>query len=347
MNQTKIGNIFALSSNISENTYDLAPVPKTDNILDYYRSNGAATWGDSIFHYCSLDTCRNIIEHKKLRFSDVRFLNDTTEFQEVVRLVKIVLKEYRKNLGKELYQYLSDKELLTNLENYHQNYSRHLLRKQKGDVKDSDIKYSVYTCSFSMNQDLLSMWNYYADNAGGVNIRFSNADFLFIPKGIEDRINFLTGKVWYQEEEKKKCIVALLDDIKNLHNEFGDDIDHEQKKRLIQRPFANAINNMRIFMKDENFYMEEEYRIAMIIDRQLLADKPMPNHYVAGHFRRGNVFIPYIDVPFQSERMEHIKVAPTLKNEFPMIKLGLEDLLFQNNLANIDISYSEIPMRKY
>ena len=152
MNQTKIGNIFALSSNISVNTYDLAPVPKTDNILDYYRSNGAATWGDSIFHYCSLDTCRNIIEHKKLRFSDVRFLNDTTEFQEVVRLVKIVLKEYRKNLGKELYQYLSDKELLTNLENYHQNYSRHLLRKQKGDVKDSDIKYSVYTCTVHQQQ---------------------------------------------------------------------------------------------------------------------------------------------------------------------------------------------------
>lgn len=63
----------------------------------YIEKNGKQEYVDGIgnkvsriCHYCSVDVLKNILENESLRFSDVRFLNDSTEFIEIIPLVKYV-----------------------------------------------------------------------------------------------------------------------------------------------------------------------------------------------------------------------------------------------------------------
>lgn len=45
----------------------------------------------NVCHYCTIDTLLSIIEKQCLRFTDVRFLNDSTEFLEIIPLIEHVL----------------------------------------------------------------------------------------------------------------------------------------------------------------------------------------------------------------------------------------------------------------
>ena len=45
----------------------------------------------NVCHYCTIDTLLSIIENQCLRFTDVRFLNDSTEFLEIIPLIEHVL----------------------------------------------------------------------------------------------------------------------------------------------------------------------------------------------------------------------------------------------------------------
>ena len=42
------------------------------------------------FHYCSIDTLKTIVQNKQLRFTDVQYLKDTTEFMNAIYLLKQV-----------------------------------------------------------------------------------------------------------------------------------------------------------------------------------------------------------------------------------------------------------------
>ena len=66
-------------------------VPYKDLTIDQiYGVDGIGNKASRICHYCSVDVLKNILENESLRFSDVRFLNDSTEFIEIIPLVKYV-----------------------------------------------------------------------------------------------------------------------------------------------------------------------------------------------------------------------------------------------------------------
>ena len=116
---------------------------------------------------------------------------------------------------------------------------------------------------------------------------------------------------------------------------------------MIQNLLVSAINKMRIFMKNENFSTEKEYRAALIVPEENIRNAQLPANYRVGHFDRGNIIIPYIDVPFASESITSIIVGPGIGEDFSFIRLGLEDWLLQKGLKNVEIYHSNIPMRKY
>lgn len=87
------GKVFVKYLALMKRSYSLTPFSnKHKSSLDYYAVDGAANWGYDIFHYCHKDILKDIINSKKLRFGDVRFLNDTTEFEEAVRILRIAVK---------------------------------------------------------------------------------------------------------------------------------------------------------------------------------------------------------------------------------------------------------------
>lgn len=56
-----------------------------------YAPDGIANKASGICHYCTIDAFKAIIEKNCLRFSDVRFLNDSTEFIEIIPLIRAVI----------------------------------------------------------------------------------------------------------------------------------------------------------------------------------------------------------------------------------------------------------------
>ena len=64
---------------------------KEQSVIEMYAPDGFENRASGICHYCSIDTFRSILLNGCLRFSDVRFLNDSTEFIEIILLIENVL----------------------------------------------------------------------------------------------------------------------------------------------------------------------------------------------------------------------------------------------------------------
>lgn len=192
-----------------------------------------------------------------------------------------------------------------------------------------------------MDGDLLPMWNYYAHGIGGLSINFRE-----LKENMQknDKVKLVWGKVWYEEDDKIQCIEAFLKDIIELFHQIP---DINCREEMIQTVLINAINNMRLFMKNEKFSTEKEYRAVLIVPDEIIKTSKLPEKYKSGHFNRGNIIIPYIDVPFESDSIKNVIVGSGATDNFALIKLGLEDWLSKQDLNNINIYQSSIPLRKY
>ncbi len=335
-----LGKYLALTSKNYTNT----PIKSLyKSTFGYFTVDGPGNWGAELFHYCTIDVLKSITREKKLRFSDIHFLNDTTEFIESIRLLKVIIEKQKDSMNEELYNILTDKDILDSLQDYHQRYSFYPPISDERTIDSIKPICKVYTCSFCMDMDLLPMWNYYAHGAGGVSINFSELE-RHMKVGKDKNVKLIWGKVWYKESDKRLCIEALLKDISGL---FLLVPDKEYRNDMIKTAFISAMNNMRIFMKNENFSTEKEYRAVLIVPEEVVRNKQIPKEYNVGHFNRGNIIIPYIDVPFAAECIKYIIVGSGMAGDFSLIKLGLEDWLLQQDLADIDIYQSNVPMRKY
>ena len=341
-------NILAKCLGISQSHYLNAPY-KNASISDLFGVNGIENKAVEICHYCTIDTLYSILKKECLRFTDVRFLNDSTEFVEIIPLIKIVL-----NTGgydQSFKNFILESNVLNELEDYKQPYigispKTHEYR---------ELSYRTYTCSFSTNSDSLNMWNYYATTSG-INIVFDFAwnmirgsektDTNTINK-LNNDILLYRGVVLYDLEDKKKCIVELLNQLSAVYMEAKTELD--EYGNLILSAFKESINHMRCFFKNEFFSGEGEYRIVIKIPDYLLIEdnyKNCTNIKERGFFRRGNVLIPYIDYELRKSSIKRITLNP-YNGKNSMFELGIRELLWSYQLQDIEVTYSNIPIRKY
>ena len=300
-------NIIAICRAIAQCHFLNTPYKDVSSV-NLYRVGGVANKASGICHYCTIDTLNAILDKGCLRFTDVRFLNDSTEFIEVIPLIKTVLNCGTYSLDfRELI--LNSKEM-RELEEYKQSYSGYLRR-----LHDfGQTAYHTYTCSFSTNSDSLSMWNYYATTTSGINIVFDYAWNVFsgsekeevnIGERLSNDIVIFRGLVLYSIADKEKCIAELLNRLNKIFDNIQNDL--EKYKDWILYAFKESINHMRCFFKNEAFRYEEEYRIVLKIPEELLqVQMPCDDMVNKGVFKRGNVLIPYIDYKFQKESIERI-----------------------------------------
>lgn len=319
------------------------------NTLDLFRPDGFANKASEICHYCTIDTLNAILDTSCLRFTDVRFLNDSTEFIEVIPLIKAVLN--KGNYDPDFKDLILSSDEMCELKEYRQSYSGYSFRVHGF----SQIAYHTYTCSFSTNDDSLSMWNYYATTTAGINIVFDFAWNMFDGsdesetnnvKILSNDIMIYRGVVLYSMADKKKCIAELLNHLADVFKDAKDEI--EKYKAQILYAFKESINHMRCFFKNEAFSCEEEYRVVLKIPEELLQEqKPCGDIEKAGVFKRGNVLIPYIDYKFKKESIERITMNPLINEPNSMFELGIKNLLLINMLKNVEVFRSHIPIRKY
>lgn len=304
-------------------------------------------WSDAdksqnICHYCTISTLKSIIEHRCLRFTDIRFLNDSTEFTDILRVVDSVLQE---NPYSEPFVQLlladSTKKLL-------KDYRQAMSFEGKAQV------YRAYTCSFSTNSDSLNMWNYYATSTAGLNAQFLGVEDLFPYHFNPDHCPYKLeqGLIIYNEVDKKKRIKQLIDTVYNLYTAQPEIEKLFIKDTIVLCAYVSAINNTRCFFKNENFSGEQEYRILLWMPEQFL-EHPLNEQDLKadikgkGCFQRGDVLIPYIDIPININAISKITLNPYIKTTASMMELGIRELFKQNSLGTINIVPSVIPLEKY
>ena len=322
---------------------------KGESVIDLYKVDGFANKASGICHYCTVDTLNSILKDKSLRFTDVRFLNDSTEFVEIIPLIKEVLNGI--HYPSSFREFLLNSKAICELEEYKQSYIG--FSRREHDFKQTF--YHTYTCSFSTNSDSLSMWNYYGTTTAGLNVVFDFAWNMF--KGCEktevniggklsNDIMIYRGLILYSRDDKEKCVVELLNRLAKIFEEAGNDLD--KYKGSILYAFKEAINNMRCFFKNESFRSEEEYRTVLKIPEDLLLAETLVDEIKAkGVFKKGNILIPYVDYKFKPESIKRITINPYEKETDSMFELGIRNLLWMKKLENVKIVHSNIPIRKY
>ncbi len=302
-----------------------------------------------ICHYCSISTLNQILTNECLRFTDVRFLNDSTELLEIIDLIHRTLK--KEDYNKSFKDFLLNSSEMKELEEYKHLYKGVMF--DDGEFKN--VTYHTYTCSFSTNNDSISMWQYYADTASGVNVSFDVAGNIFPCKKLnyvnsmetlDNGIKMYRGIVLYKDNYKMECIKKLLDELYNVFKDFQNEIGIF--KRYILHAFRESVYNIRCFFKNENFICEDEYRFVIKIPENLLRNaKECDSIYKTGVFQRGNILIPYVDYKFQKESIQSINMNPAIKEKNSIFELGIRHLLWLKQLEKVDIFPSSIPIRKY
>lgn len=305
-----------------------------------------------LYHYTSFAGFQGIIESKSLWATDIRYLNDVSEFKHAISLANDVVEG-----------------VLTD------DFDPNLLSLFKRAVDTISNSSQLATCvaSFSENRDMLSQWRGYCHDGRGVclGIRSSNL------RHLEDESNLVSLSPCEYKQAKQRALVegALADVIdfierpkfkvrldreiassKNLFHEGGT-INEEEKSRITNL-VASAITEemessgqsaaVNLFaiaslIKHSSFFEEAEWRLVVPVvagsDKERLL-----------RFRLGRSgLVPYLalSLPPENQKLviEEIVVGPTLESELSIN--AIKKFLFINDVQCGIVRGSEVPYRNW
>lgn len=198
------------------------------------------------------------------------------------------------------------------------------------------------------NRSSLTMWNYYA-KGNGTNLKFSATSLInclkaHLHNNTLGKLAFLHGRVVYDQAKQSEILKNLLSDFSKT------------------KPFADewylftswAILNVGTLFKHPKFKDENEYRIAY----NILSDIYSPNKcvslfkdaaknepYYIEVYERENMLVPYIDVDFNPNIVEEIRVSPRLSSEYTIDGLKLALMSNGFDVSKVKLKNSDIPLR--
>lgn len=283
----------------------------------------------SLYHYTSLSTLLTILKNKKLRFSNRLYLNDSSEGRYVI---KICLEKID--------------ELWPNDSEYSKEEFKNELHRLEAHI--TNTQFNFFQMSLSLDEDSLTMWNYYA-KGNGTNLKFSATPLInclkaHLHNNTLGKLAFLHGRVVYDQAKQSEILKNLLSDFSKT------------------KPFADewylftswAILNVGTLFKHPKFKDENEYRIAY----NILSDIYSPNKcvslfkdaaknepYYIEVYERENMLVPYIDVDFNPNIVEEICVSPRLSSEYTIDGLKLALMSNGFDVSKVKLKNSDIPLR--
>lgn len=226
-----------------------------------------------LYHYCSIDALKGILESKRLWLSDLKKSNDPRETdlgkQEIIKAVKAVkLSDYQGYKGLELSVLAVD-----------------LFKILQGQ--------SIYSACFTPHGDQLPMWREYAANGTGVSIGFR-------PRALTD-MYVRIQKVRYIDDKSE-------DEIANALREFVKPIDHYDLEEMPMESRIEIITSLLAYiysMKHRTWSYEDEIRLTFAASGQfssqqiaelpdgtpVLESKPLVR-------QRGDDTVSYFALPF-------------------------------------------------
>ena len=282
---------------------------------------------DYIYHYTSAVGLKGILESGKLWFTDIHYMNDADEIKAGI-------------------------ELFTNQARL-RGASEEYLEKIK--FFESDI--IAFVACFSMEKDVLGLWNYYTKNANshGYNISFDYRkliDSIIRKNAFLDGCNITCGIVEYTGIFNKGIYSQFVENNFRINYEtlFG---SKECPKDFPILSFNGSDNKFAppgaeflFFEKRDYFEDEEEFRIVIEIPQNKI-NEIIENKHVYKFREANGVFVPYLDVEFDRNAIAGLTIAPTLKSD--LVGRSLDDFCRYNGLDPSTfaegIESSKIPVR--
>lgn len=187
---------------------------------------------EMLYHYTSFDALCKIVESRIVWATDIKYLNDATEFQ------------YGFNLAKEVYSTLNKREIVPEIRD----------PKLRSDIEKllgsnaNNKNFGSYTCVFSLSTkgDLLSQWRAYCPN-GGVSIGFSKNAL----ERLAEQQRFKLVQCIYEPDEQKEKLRQVL----RGWSEHGQPISDFTS-------FSTAFRRTVASLKHPEFREEIEFRLV-------------------------------------------------------------------------------------
>jgi hypothetical protein len=193
-----------------------------------------------------------------------------------------------------------------------------LLRGEPKDVQGA----AIYVTSFCEQGDLLSQWRGYAHPEDGYSIAFQR------PSLALSRNVFLI-KVIYQRDEKERRLANLLRSLTDMFSII--DLPEHQTAMLIQQS-VEVFWALSFCLKHESFSGEQEWRLVGGLQSQYVERFRLAN----GHF------VPYIEIPFDTEGLVEIRQGPGSYRASNVA--ALTRLLRAENFPKTTVERSLIPL---
>lgn len=310
-----------------------------------------------IYHYTSIGGLSGIVSNKKLRFTNIKYMNDK---DEIIAGMDSFARYFDVTDEKK-------EELVSNFVNL--------------DVQN-------FVCCFSLESDSLPMWNYYTKeiNNQGYNIEFCDkllVESILLNNPCLEGCNISFGVVDYSEADYSKYCTTINNAVLSSMNlaisklflemfkmsrnkvsideekikKFEETIAYEKSKSQTKPLPIYSFNGQTCsfdtipiadyicFIKRDCFKQEREFRIVISVANDQLYRLKNEGVY---KFRISNgALIPYLELNFSSDIINSITISPTVQSD--LIEQSIKDFATYSDLEIDDYSTfirkSKIPVR--
>ena len=294
-----------------------------------------------LYHYTSLSSVKLILETKKLRFTDIRYLNDPGELISGLKIddaiTSMLIDEFikkdihytrfllhRKYLFHIITSFNSERDLV--IDNYKKEAQDRLGDKIE-DFPYREIK--IFISCFSEHDDDLRQWIPYSDFGSGASIGTRE---LMEPDHVFCAANIL--KVCYESDAKKhKFLYDFLLKAYDFHSKVmtNPTLLEEFQNKLYELLIINLIA-----CKSEKYKDEKEWRYLLAFNDEKEIQK-------IGFYEKDKLIKPYLDIPIYAQNLSKVKLGP--RAETRLNKESIRQLLTLKGFTSDLVETSSITYR--
>ena len=280
-----------------------------------------------LFHYTSLIGIIGIISSKAIWATNILYLNDASELNYSLGLLKEEIVSFQKAIGNALIpEYAFYTQIIDNIYKFIPSES-----------------FAFFVCSFSEEKDLLSQWRGYCPEGIGFSIGLK---LRRLHEWAQQ--NNCTLEPCIYDAEKQKIVLRNL--IEQISYRYKTELNNSTKELKNEKEITLLVDLLEEFaklaptFKHPKFEEEKEWRI--IANRHLRSE----GFIGSIKYRSGkSMVVPYIEIflPVDDDKLEisQIMVGPT--HDPILSKASVEMMLESNHVKFNDVQYSTIPFRNW
>jgi len=264
-----------------------------------------------LWHYTSLKGLIGIVSSESIWASDIRCLNDATEYQ-YGREIAIKATEANQVAPRDFLERM--RELVVN--------------QFSGEVRAGEN----FVFSMSERDDLLSQWRSYCPPGAGCSIGFDSS--ALSDRGFSAAVGyeFQLIQCVYTEDEQTAMINSVI--------EFGLECARGDHPSRTGSFLAGGLAGVVPRFKHPSFQEECEWRLLGGRDREHPRDNEKPIQYRAGK----SMIVPYVKWALKPLPITEIKLGPCPHPE--LSRASVESLLATHKLT-VPVTHSQIPYRAW